>query len=103
MKIQIINKSKHLLPQYAFDFDGKYWYGDYFQKDLVNLTFCLPHYYIKLKGFELVSVIGTARPKSFALSVSIENHTYTNYQNFSEDFPFSDDLSFASLSFPILI
>ena len=78
-----------LSPDHAFDFngsDGLYWYGNYEQEGLVNLSFCLPNYYVKLSGFELQTYHGDARPESFGFSSSIENFSYTHYQTFSEDF-----------------
>ena len=83
------NTNRTLLPKYAFDFvfdDEYYWYGDGYQEGLANLTFCLPNYYLRLNGFELLSTAGQARAKTFAFLSSIENHTYSHYIVFSGDY-----------------
>ena len=66
-----------LIPQHVFEFDNdEYWIGDY-NEESVSLTFCFKDLFINVAGFQMqTSINGTARPKKFSFSSSLDNHSY---------------------------
>ena len=78
-----------LTPDHLFNFDSiddnLYWLGN-LQQTEVSLTFCLPNYISALTGFELATINGKYRPKTFSIASSNDNKTFFNSQNYSANF-----------------
>ena len=76
------NYNKSLIAENAFDYNtSSYWLGDYDQKGLINLSFCLKYYFTRITGFEMAtSEQGKSIPSSFIFSSSKDNEIYSNYQ-----------------------
>ena len=89
-----ISGDRHLTPDKAFNFDSMsdqlYWLGDLSKNENSVLIFCLQHYLGYLSGFELGTIDGFHRPKSFSFATSLDNKTYTNEKNYTADY--SSDL-----------
>ena len=96
-----IDADRYLKPDHAFNFsstnDNLYWLGDFNNDDHPTLAFCLPNHLASLSGFELATYTGAFKPKSFSLSSSLDNRTYTNTQTYNPDYS-TDQIQYFSYS-----
>ena len=80
----------------AFDYETtEYWYGNRFNDDICNLTFCMKNYYIKPYGFELGTSAGDSRPSIIQFASSKDNKTYSNIMTYNQNYNDNDIFYFS--------